>query len=225
MYGIIYTENLPQSALTELVKNPHETTHVLTFFEEHSTDPSLSQIMNCQRYSSLDDLLRVTAYFLKFISKVRRCLSKEMHVTGGGVIDFEDYHELNATNLNQAETLWLSTVQTNSFPNEISYISKVRQALPGRVQQFQLFLDEDNLLLRCRGRLNNASIQAETKNPILMSTTYPFVELLIRNTHQTVKHTSGDITLTCSSRTILDSPRETSVLRRCLPAYKLLMRP
>ena len=120
---------------------------------------------------------------------------KETNVTAGMVADFEDNRELNSKELKQAEILWICTVQPDSFPSEISYQKKLQQATPRRIQQFQLFLDEDKIL-RCRGRLSNASFPVETKNPILMPTKNPIVELLIGETHQTVKHGSVDSTLT-----------------------------
>ena len=162
-----------KTAISERVKNPPEMTHVPTATEEPSTEINLSQIINCQSFSSLDHLLRVTAYVLRFVTKVKRCLSKETNATGGEVIDFERNNELNSKELKQTELLWIRTVLSNSFPKEISYLEKSRQATPRRIQQFQLFLDEDKVL-RCREGLKNASLQVETKNPILMPKTIPW---------------------------------------------------
>lgn len=66
---------------------------------------------------------------------------------------------------------------------------------PPRVGHFSLFLD-DNMVLRCCGRINNSSLQPESKNPILLPPNHPFIDLLIRRTLQKVKHSSVQTTLT-----------------------------
>ena len=69
-----------ESALAELVKNPPEVTHVLTTSRDHLTQINLSQIINCDRFSTLDRLLRVTAYVLKFVRNIKKRLYKEASV-------------------------------------------------------------------------------------------------------------------------------------------------
>ena len=90
------TTETDEPALSELVKNPPETAHVLTTSEEHSTEISLYQIIKCQRFSSLIYLFRVTAYVVRFVSKVKRGLTKETNATAGEIADFEDKRELNS---------------------------------------------------------------------------------------------------------------------------------
>ena len=136
---------------------------------------------------------------------------------------FEDSRELNSKELKQAEILWIRTVQADSFLSESSYLKKLQQATPRRIQQFQLFLDEDKIL-RCCGRLNNASFPVETKNPILMPIKNPIVDLLIGDTRQTVKHSSVDSTLTAlRERFWILRGRQAvkQVLRRCIICKKL----
>ena len=67
-------------------------------------------------------------------------------------------------NLKHSETLWFQTVQANAFSSEIGYIQNGHGAKPPRVDQFALFLDD--MVLRCRGRISNSSLQPERKNPI-----------------------------------------------------------
>lgn len=52
------------------------------------------------------------------------------------------------------------------------------------------------MVLRCRGRINNSSLQPESKNPILLPPNHPFIDLLIRRTLQKIKHSSVQTTLT-----------------------------
>ena len=66
-----------KTAISERGENPPEMTHLLTATEETSTEINLSQIINCQIFGSLDHLLRVTAYVLRFITKVIEEMSIE----------------------------------------------------------------------------------------------------------------------------------------------------
>ena len=61
------TVDTNQAALSEVVKNPPNVIHVLTSCEEIPTEVNLAKIINCHQISSLDRLLRVTAYVLQFV--------------------------------------------------------------------------------------------------------------------------------------------------------------
>ena len=51
-------------------------------------------------------------------------------------------------------------------------------------------------MLGCRGRINNSSLPQTSKNPILLPSSHPYVDLLIRHTHELVKHSAVTNTLT-----------------------------
>ena len=57
--------NVNDIACQEIVKNPPEPTHVLTI--HHNPVPNLGAVVDCNRYSSLTRLLRVTAYVFQFV--------------------------------------------------------------------------------------------------------------------------------------------------------------
>ena len=76
-------------------------------------------------------MLRVTAYVVRFSNEIKQRMLRSTE-------DHEERDELNASNLEQAESLWIRTVQTNAFLNEISYLQKARQMKPYRVDQFAL---------------------------------------------------------------------------------------
>ena len=50
-----------ETPLAELVKNPPEETHTLTSSEDHPAQINLSNIINCDRFSNLNNMLPVTA--------------------------------------------------------------------------------------------------------------------------------------------------------------------
>ena len=68
-----------ETALSELVKNPPEATHVLTCSEANQQEMNLSEIINCDHFSNLDRLLRVTTYVLKFVNNYSQEVSIKVH--------------------------------------------------------------------------------------------------------------------------------------------------
>ena len=67
---------------------------------------------------------------------------------------------INGTELLCAENHIIKTVQAEYFPKEIEFValkSKSGSKPPTDVSQFNLLLDDDKVL-RCRSRINNASI-------------------------------------------------------------------
>ena len=74
-------------------------------------------------------------------------------------------------------------------------------------------------LIKCKGRINNAPLPALTKNPILLPAKHAFVNLLVKHTHNCVKHNGIKDTLTTlRERFGVLRGRETAkrVIRQCL---------
>lgn len=103
---------------------------------------------------------------------------------------------LNSTDVNEAERLWILAVQWSAFSKEITFLlSKERSCTPTTyVAQFGLFLDEE--VIKCKGRLNNAPLPVNTKNPILLPAKHEFTCLLIKHSHESAKHSGIRDTLT-----------------------------
>lgn len=57
-------------ALTELVKIPLDVTHLFACTEEIPEDVNLSKLIKYDEFSSLDHLLCVTAYVIRFVNKL-----------------------------------------------------------------------------------------------------------------------------------------------------------
>jgi len=204
-----------ETALAELIKNPPEETHTLTS-SEYTAKINLLNIINCDCFSNLNSMLRVTAYMLRFVNKIKRRLLRHVE-------DNEENDELKASTLEQAESLWIRTVQAKAFSSEISYVQKGLEVKPHQVDQFAWYFDE-NHVMRCRGIINNSSLQPEGKHPILLPSNHPFVELLIRQNHENVKHSAVNNTLTTiRERFLILRGRQAvkRVLRRCVICKKL----
>ena len=69
-----------------------------------------------------------------------------------------------------------------------------RSTPPTYVTQFGLFLDKG--LIKCKGRLNNAPLPVNSRNPILLPAKHEFTCLLIKQSHESVKHNGIRDTLT-----------------------------
>lgn len=65
--------------------------------------------------------------------------------------------------------------------------SKHRCAPPILVSQFSLFIDEQGTL-RSKGRISETSLPLSTKAPAMLPAKHWFTELVIRDTHERVKH-------------------------------------
>ena len=95
-----------------------------------------------------------------------------------------------------AEILWVRSIQELSFAKELEFLQRNMQKSPPQyVSQFGLYADEKQVL-RCKGRLDNSSLDFGSRNPILLPSKHWLVELLIRDVHEQVKHNGLRDTLT-----------------------------
>ena len=172
----------PNTTSEELVKHTPAITHSLaTAALNRTLYENLEEIMDIERYGSKLKLLRVTAYVLKFIRLLRG---------DRGAVKSK---ELKAEDLNFAEVTWIRGVQAHSFATERQ---DLRHGYEGskHVKQFDLYLDEDKII-RCKGRINNADTTEESKNPVLLPSRHRYTELLIRQRHDHVHHNGVKETL------------------------------
>ena len=74
--------------------------------------------LNVDRYSSIETLLRVTAYVFRFIDALKgRHIGKESSV-------------VTAEEIKRAENIWIQTVQQGFFERELNYLLKPAGARP-----------------------------------------------------------------------------------------------
>ena len=119
-----------------------------------------------------------------------------------------------------SETLWIKSVQTTAFVDELSFLNRKssKSTPPIRKAQFGLFLSEDQTI-RCKGRISNTSLSTSSKSPILLPAKHTFVKLVIKQTHDRVKHSGINATLTAlRERYWVLRGRATvkKVIRRCV---------
>ena len=68
------------------------------------------------------------------------------------------------------------------------------------MKQFNLYLDNDKIIC-CKGRVNNADTTEECKNPVLLPLRHRYTELLIRERHDRIHHNGVRETLNAIQET------------------------
>ena len=159
------------------MKNPPPTTHVLIVSGKQGIQ--LDAVFDIMRFSELNFLFRVTARVFRLVDDLKRQITDQESDTNS---------ELRPEDLDNAELHWLHHIQSQSFKREFQYLQGDRTcAAPIYVQQFGLFVD-DKGLLRCQGRINNSDLVIQQKNPILLPSRHPYIDLLVKEYHYRVKH-------------------------------------
>ena len=157
---ILLSPDIPEACARELKSD-----NVLCLMT--STDTShVSTIIDCQRYSSIHKLHRVTAYILKFVSLLT---------------DARQSRQLTWINL------WIAEYQATLVQDK---------DFPAWKKQFNLYQDENDLLWRCQSRLQNSSLSFSIKHPLMLAEKHHYTELIVRDTHLIVCHSGVKETLT-----------------------------
>ena len=199
----------------ELTKSERSETHVLTSIGGQATF-NMDNVIDCQRFSEFKLLLRVTAHVLRFVEIVKSsplCVLDLIHGHG----------QLEARELDRAETLWIRSIQFQAFEKEIRFLENCNLSKPPYIDQFCLFLDEQHVL-RCKGRICNSTLSDSAKKPLLLPAKHWFVSLLIMETHKRVKHGGINITLTTLREQYwIVKGRQVvkGILRKCVVCKKL----
>ena len=133
------------------------------------------------RFSSFSRLIRVTAWLLRFISRIRNI--KTAHSPS-----------LSLEELRRAKLIVLAMSQRHTYSEEIKLL-KANKELPlkHRLAGLAPYLDSEDLM-RVDGRLQKAGMAYEITHRIILSTHSYITQLLILYTHLTSLH-AGPATL------------------------------
>ena len=83
-------------------------------------------------------MLRVNAYVLHFVSRLKKCI-RERRGT-----EEESVKLLEANEIENAELMWIRSVQEQVFLEEISFLKQSWSKKTLYVKQFGLYMDKDN---------------------------------------------------------------------------------
>jgi hypothetical protein len=109
--------NSNELVLQEAVKNSPKITHSLVSVSVKNQFKKVNQIINVGYYRDLTRLLRVTAWVLKFIERIKK--RKVSNTINNKLFN---YGQLNSVELDEAETTWIKIVQASYFTEEIEII-------------------------------------------------------------------------------------------------------
>ena len=134
--------------------------------------------IDASKFSSFEALVRVSALCVRFLCRVRRAESARGPVT--------------VSELRKSRLTWLQHAQKSDYHDVIKAIKEHRPH--PLVTKLNLFLDQDGLI-RCGGRLDNADLRYESKYPVLVPRDHPIARLLILDSHREVLHAGVKHTL------------------------------
>ena len=136
----------------------------------------LHEIISVERFSNLSKLIRVTAFILRFVRNIRARMSKTEPIVD----------ELKHQEIEQARLRWLLASQAK-IKEDVNFCNLK--------SNLNLFEDEDKLL-RCKGRIGNAPLPFETRFPVILPREGHFTDLVLAQCHKDVRHNGVKETLT-----------------------------
>ena len=146
-----------------------------------------SKIISLDKFSSLPQLFRVTAYVIRFKNKLLRLIRKDLENIDIGTKDEDHTEFITAEELLQARSLWIRDVQHE-------YLITDEKTFDSLKKQLKLFCDQNGLWRYGGGRINNAELNYDMKYPYILPKS-KFAELLVMNSHTDVKHNDVKETL------------------------------
>jgi len=126
-----HVDALGTEVRAEIVKHPPIITHSMLSLEvEGLTLFRISEVVETKRYSSYNFLMRLSAYVMRFVNRVRSSVRNQSQLT------------LTADEICTVETMWIRSIQYDSFSEVICYLKGLRRQKPLLVDQFDLYFDE-----------------------------------------------------------------------------------
>ena len=179
-------------AESELIKDAPAISHTFAILDVQAAPYKLQHCIDCKCFSSLNKLLRTTAYVICFVKKLLAKVNTRGLITNKSEVASS---LPTAEAINDAEEHWIKAIQAESFITEIKYLTTNKPVgIPIRIEQFGLFLEQR--VLKCCGWLNNSTLALSSKKPILLPHNHPFVKFLILQYHERVNHSGVNDTLT-----------------------------
>lgn len=138
------------------------------------------------KFSSWPLLIRVTAYVLRFVARLRRSTDHLLERAGSPA--------LSANECRLAREFWLKRIQEEVFPAEReTLLQKKSLSSKSALLALHPFVGEDKLI-RVGGRLTNAPLSFPIKYPVILAS-HPLVNLIIRHAHLRSLHAGPQLTL------------------------------
>ncbi|XP_069108231.1 uncharacterized protein [Argopecten irradians] len=153
---------------------------------QNKDNPGIHNVMDISRFGSYKKMLRVTAYVQRFI------LVCESTSPWLGPLKVEE--------LKNASEIWIRNAQERNFQDEIVQMKTGKTKSNSIVRQLKLYMDEQDLI-RCGGRIQNAAVCEATKFPILLPTKDEVTSLIVMDAHVNQCHSGIGSTVTLLRQT------------------------
>ena len=140
---------MPEECIQEPRVRDREGIHEILM---NSKKRGVNEVISIERFSSLERLLCVTAYLLKFAKRLK------------GV---ECESRVTVPEIARAEVMWILRVQ------------KTGQERKKWREQYGAFEDEEGLW-RCGGRISNAEVSFDVEHPILLTRQHTYTRLVVK---------------------------------------------
>ena len=168
----IITSFKSEEANQEKIKQPLTVIHSLASLEDSKyLSHDLEEVIDIKRFSSKAKLLRIIAIVFKFIKLLKKSndVTRVSNIVPGEVAE--------------AERVWIKFIQAKYITGD----AILRERHSNLLKQLNVRLDQEGII-RCYGRINNASLSDKSKTPILLPPKHYFTELLILKNHLIVHH-------------------------------------
>lgn len=135
------------------------------------------------RYSSLQQLIRISSFCLRFAHNCRNRNNKRTN-------------HLTTNELNHTTNVFIRFMQENEYHDELRALGRQQPIPPSsKLKSLHPFIDGQGLL-RVGGRLQNSSVPYSAQHPTILSGQDAFTKLLVQNTH--IKYLHAGATLLTS---------------------------
>ena len=161
--------------------------------------PNVESMIEYERYSSFERIIRITAWVQRFITNIRRKSRSEKCVVG----------TLRVDELQLSESLIIKDMQ------RLLLTDKNYEQWEHQLNSFT----DDTGIIRCRGRLSNADLSYSAKFPVFIPARHYINDLIIMECHAKVCHNGLRDTLSqvCTKSWIIKGrQRVKSLIHKCV---------
>ena len=151
--------------------------HVFLSSHEASSQPSLLNVFNLEKFSSFEKLLKVTALVLRFVKLLKREANDS---------------NISASDIESAELMWIKQLQEREYTAELGYL-RHGQPKTKLARNLNLYLDGEGRI-RSKGRAS-AILTAATNDPVLLPRHKFLITMVINDAHTAVAHSGVSATL------------------------------
>ena len=165
---------------------------------------SISAVIDCTRYSSLEKMLLTTGYVMRFVNNLKKRVRKvDGDIVNDSVLTVDEY--------NKALEMWIKEEQI---------LMKEQANYTNLCASVRLFEDKVGFM-RLKGRFANSSLEYEEQHPVILrskDSSY-FTRLIILDAHEATMHHGIETTLARIRRNYWIVKRRESVkevIRKCV---------